>query len=305
MSPYKNKAAFIIATRNRPDDLSRTLESLAQQTHRPDYLVIVDASEPPVDYIVKKFQDKLHIQYIHHLPPSAAQQRNIGVKSLVADASLVGFLDDDIEFHSDSLEKMMIFWEKASEDLGGASFNLLNPPRQQFPWIKSIPFVAWLGLYSKEKGVVMPSGFHTLTGTVTKDLFVQWIPTGAILWRKCIFEEFAFDSWFTGYSYLEDLDFSYTASKNYKLAIVADAGYFHYPSTKSRISGYSFGRLELKNRVYFVTKHHLSLPKCYLGLAVRTGISFLKIFSMKNFSYNLGRFWGNCVEMAKLLLHTK
>jgi len=280
------------------------LESLAQQSYKPDYLVIVDASEPPVEHIVKKFYDRLSIQYLYHLPPSAAQQRNIGaeaIESIGTDITLVGFLDDDIEFKPDSLEKMMLFWDTASEDVGGSAFNLLNPPTQQLPCLKSNPLVSWLGLYSKEKGIVMPSGFHTLTGTVTKNLFVQWLPTTAILWRKYILEKLTFDNYFTGYSYLEDLDFSYAASKNARLAIVSDAGYFHYPSTKSRISGYEFGKLELKNRVYFVRKHHLSLPKCYLGLSIRTMLSFLKILGIKNLAYNLGRFFGNCVEMMWLL----
>ena len=76
----------------------------------------------------------------------------------------------------------------------------------------------------------MPSGWQTLTGTVSETIFVDWLPSTAAVWRREIFKNFSFDDFFDGYSYLEDLDFSYSVAREYKLAIVADAKYWHYPS---------------------------------------------------------------------------
>ena len=101
--------------------------------------------------------------------------------------------------------------------------------------------------------------------------YVDWLPSGAVLWRSEVLRHCRFDEYFDRYSYLEDLDLSFTARRNWKLAVAADALYNHYPSPARHSSSYSFGRTEVKNRLYFVDKHGLSQPRCWLGLALRMG----------------------------------
>ena len=90
-----NNIAFVVATKDRPIDLHKMLQSLSDQTYIPNQIIIVDASKISVRSIVKNFQS-LDIKYIYHPRPSAAAQRNIGIKAVNSNMALVGFLDDDV-----------------------------------------------------------------------------------------------------------------------------------------------------------------------------------------------------------------
>ena len=279
MKIFKNKVSFIIATKNRPDELARLLESFRAQSYHPDHIIIVDAGNRPVKDLITGFQD-LNIRYEKSPVASAAKQRNIGLKILPAGVDLVGFLDDDIVLEPDALELMMEFWEGAGKETGGVAFNIVNIAERQFAWLKSWPLVEKLGLYSAAKGKVLPSGFHTMIGRVSSLVEAEWIPACAAVWRRDIFDEFKFDEWFTGYSYLEDLDFSYRVGKKYKILVLGRPKCYHYSSGQEREGRYLFGKKEILNRIYFVKKNQeLSLFKCYLALWMRMLITLANLFS--------------------------
>jgi glycosyltransferase involved in cell wall biosynthesis len=294
------KLAFVVATKDRPVDLHRMLQSLVKQSCQPDQVVIVDSSSDPLNKVTEDFAD-LNISYIHHDQPSASGQRNIGIRAIAQDINLIGFLDDDVVLEPEALGKMLEFWNRASENVGGCSFNLKNHEPSGNKGLKYSALSRWLGLYSREKGVVMRSGWQTLIGNVTQNSFVQWLPSGASVWKREIFERFTFDEYYGGYSYLEDLDFSFSISKEYKLAVIADAGFYHYLSPSGRLSDYQFGKVEVRNRIYFVRKHNLSLLRCYLGIMVRFLLTLSLSVKSGNISY-LYRALGNFVGITKSLL---
>jgi glycosyltransferase involved in cell wall biosynthesis len=303
MPEFTHKAALIVATKDRPGELRTMLKSLVAQSHLPEQVVIVDASAEPDHVVVQEFA-ALPIKYIaYKSKPSASGQRNYGLSAVSEDCDLIGFLDDDTEFESDSLKNMMTFWESAPDDLGGAAFNMVNHPELTASCLKSSSLAERLGLYSKRKGMVLPSGFHTMIGCVNETTLVDWLPTTAVIWRKEIFNEHRFDEWFEGYSYLEDLDFSYSVGKKHKLAVVWDARYYHYPALSGRGGSYVFGKREVQNRVYFVRKHGLSLMKCRLGLSVRLLMSFSTSLRSVNISC-FQRCLGNCAGLMQSFLQS-
>jgi glycosyltransferase involved in cell wall biosynthesis len=288
---------FIVPTKDRPGDLRRMLASLAAESHLPDRIIVVDSSAAPVDRIVDGFRGRLSIDYLHHQPPSASGQRNAGIAAAPDDIDLIGFLDDDAILEPDALERMLAFWEKAPADLGGAACNMVNHPARAFSRLKRWKIVRALGVYDDEPGRVTPSGWHTTTGCVSKDTYVDWISSCAVFWRSEILKTSRFDEFFSGYSYLEDLDFSYTVRRHWRLAVVADARYRHYPSPVRHLHQYGFGKTEVRNRLYFVKKHGLSYPKCWLGLVTRMGISLFDAGARLD-PGSLRRALGNCAGMA-------
>lgn len=287
---------FVVATKDRPHDLRRMLDSLATQTRPPDLVVIVDSSSQSVSQVAEEFGERLCVRYIHHQPPSAAGQRNAGIEAVPADIDLIAFLDDDATLEPNALERMFAFWEAAPSDLGGAAFNMVNCPAQKMTRVKRWSVVRALGVYSGEPGRVMASGWQTMTGFVSSDIEVDWLPSGAIVWRAEIARCHRFDEFFTGYSYLEDLDFSYTVRRNWRLAVVADAHYHHYPSPVRHTPQYGFGRTEVRNRLYFVAKHRLSRPKCWLGLTLRMSLTVCDAVTHLDRG-GLSRALGNCTGM--------
>ena len=298
MQKVRDKIAFIVATKDRPDELQRMLKSLAAQFPQTGQVIIVDGSDKPIEAISNGCKD-LNITYLRCSPPSAARQRNIGIRAVSPETTLIGFLDDDVVLENNAIAAMIRFWEGAPDDVGGAAFNMVNHPSLYAPWLKSLLIVEKLGLYSREKGAVLTSGFHTMIGYTLETTYTEWLSSGAIVWRRNIFDKFQFDEWFDGYSYLEDLDFSYRVSRKYRLAVVADAKYYHYQAPAGRGSNYTFGKREVANRVYFVRKNsEFSLTKCYLALIVRIFISVVLTIQEGKIGY-LMRALGNIVGLVK------
>ena len=294
---YRHNLGVVIATKDRPDDLMLALTSIAHQEYKPHEVIIVDGGKKAVKNRVKDFFG-LSVKYIRCYPPSAVLQRKMGIEAINDTITLIAIMDDDIELQEGALEAMMSFWERAGEEVAGASFNMVNHPDLFAPRLKSTTVAKKAGLYSREKGIVLPSGFQTMVGRVKKNTAVEWLGLGAVVWRKKVFDNFSFDEWFHGYSYLEDLEFSYRIGKQFQLIVVADAGYSHYSSKASRINNYSFGKMEVLNRIHFVRKNpELSLIRCYIALGIRILISLWMIFKERQPKY-LFRVFGNLVGIA-------
>jgi glycosyltransferase involved in cell wall biosynthesis len=263
------KIAFITPTKDRAEDLKKMLKSFAAQTRRPDQVIVVDASQTPVESICNLVEG-LKADYIRWTDkPSAAAQRNGGLALVRNDFDLVCFFDDDQILHPDALEKMLSFWHAAPAEVGGASFNQANYIDNRPSFLKKSRLSEKLGLYCSEPGKVAPSGWQSLYGKVDKNTEVEWISSQAIVLRRNIMNEFKFDEFFDGYSYLEDVDFSYSVSRKYKIVIVADAYFEHYHSSSGRVNAYRFGKVETRNRKYIVKKHQLSILSFYLSASIR------------------------------------
>ena len=275
--------SLVIATKDRPDDLRRLLTSLRDQTRWPAEIILVDASRETVEGVTSDFSD-LPIRYLRHFPPSAAAQRNAGILASAASSTLIGFADDDTTFEPSAFQNMIDFWKAAAPDVKGAAFNLGNYPKRGISLLKHSALAQRLGLYSRKPGSVARSGWQTIIGGVTETHFVDWLPTTAVIFQREVFKRNLFDDAFESYSYLEDLDLSYTVSRVGRLAVVADAKYSHFPSSEGRISARQFGRYEVRNRLYFVRKHHLSVPRCYFGIAIRLTMSLCNCLGKRNSS---------------------
>lgn len=190
------------------------------------------------------------------------------------DITLVGFMDDDIVLEPAAIEAMTEFWGQAPPGLAGASFNYVNAPRGIGQGLKRRAIWSTLGLYEGRPGSVARSGFQTRVECLQQTTYVRWVSSCAALYAREILNEYRFDEWFDSYSYLEDLDFSFRIGKKYKLAVVADARFYHYPSKIGRPRAYLFGKKEVLNRLYFVAKHpELSRSLCWLALCVRAFMS--------------------------------
>jgi len=299
--PVPHKLAFVVATKDRPEELRRLWQSLTVQTRRPDEVVIVDASARPVPPADPR-EARPRLRHIPTPVASATRQRNMGLDAVDPDMSLVGFLDDDAVLEAGAVEEMLRFWAQAGPDVAGSAFNMANHPPLDFPLLKRTRLVAALGLYSGDGGRVTASGFQTMIGPVDATVWTDWLPSGASVWRREVFAASRFDEWFDGYSYLEDLDFSYRVGRRAKLAVVAPARYLHLPAAGGRGEGYAFGVREVLNRTYFVAKHDgLSLGKCRAALTLRLLMSLAAAIRERKAS-QAARAFGNAVGLVRSVL---
>jgi GT2 family glycosyltransferase len=299
----EREIAFVVATKDRPDELIRMWRSLLGQSRVPDEVVVVDASARPSTLVGPQAAPPV-LRYIRTAIASATRQRNLGLDAVGPETGLVGFLDDDVVLEEGAIEEMLRFWETAGAEVGGAAFNMANHPPLDWPVLKRSRLAEALGLYARRGGAVTASGFQTMIGPLARTEWTDWLPSGASVWRKAVVQDCRFDEWFGGYSYLEDLDFSYRVRKSFKLAVVAGARYSHLPAPRGRGGGYAFGLKEVMNRVHFVKKHReLSLWKCYAALAARLLMNIAFAARERQARY-LARAWGNAVGLVRSALET-
>ena len=266
-----HQIAIVIPTIGRHAELRRMLRSLAGQSRLPGEVIIID-EDGSTRALADEFAP-LDIRVVV-LPGSAAAKRNAGIRALRRNVTLVGFMDDDIVLEPGAIEAMGVFWEQTAPSLGGASCNYVNAPRGFGQELKRLAIWKTLGLYDGTPGGVARSGFQTRMTCLRESVCTGWLPSGATFYTRDVLERFRFDEWFESYSYLEDLDFSYRIGKERKLAVVAGARFFHYPSASGRPGPYLFGKKEVLNRLYFVSKHaELSRILCGLALSIRTLMS--------------------------------
>ena len=102
---------------NRRDEIRTMLQSLLAQSHPVSQVVIVNAGKEADNAIASEFPT-LNIRYVRHLPPSAAEQRNVGVAAVEAGIDLIGFLDDDATLEADAVERMLDFWAQRGRPWG-------------------------------------------------------------------------------------------------------------------------------------------------------------------------------------------
>jgi GT2 family glycosyltransferase len=295
------KISVVVPTLDRPRELRRLLLSLRTEARALGEVRIVDGSaDGSAGAVLREFPD-LPVVWMPHRPPSAARQRNAGSDGLGSENELVSFLDDDVVLEPGAVENMLRFWDRAGPGIGGASFNQRNAPPLRFARAKTSALSRFWGLYGDRPGQVLPSGFQTLMSRFDRDGEVRWLSSSAVVWRRSVLREYRFDPWFEGYSYLEDLDFSYRVGRRYRLAVVAGAGYHHLPGRYGRGSALAFGRREVVNRLYFVRKNsELSPVRCVRALVLRMGLSLWQgLFELDAHSW--GRLAGNLAGWRDVL----
>lgn len=299
-----DRIAFVVPTKDRPEELRRMWRSLCSQSRLADEVVIVDASARPFPP-AESAPAPAVLRYFRTAVASATRQRNLGLDAVGPDIGLIGFLDDDVVLEQGAVEAMLRFWESAGAEVGGAAFNMANHPPLDWPFLKRTRLAEALGLYARRGGAVTSSGFQTMIGPLTETAWTDWLPSGASVWRREVFRGCRFDEWFDGYSYLEDLDFSYRVGRVYKLAVVAGARYRHLPAEGGRGSGYVFGVREVLNRVHFVKKHaELSLGKCHAALTMRLLMNVAFAARERKASY-VARAFGSAVGLVRSALETE
>lgn len=248
MQVNHEKIAYVVPTMDRPDDLRTLLQSLTAETRLADQIIIVDASDPPIKNVCDEFPS-LPLDYIRVFPPSLAAQRNAGMAKLRPEITIAGYLDDDIKMEPDATECMIVFWENAPADVGGASFSIINQPH----YGKSA-LARFFLMDGPRHGQVLASGFPVQIPFVEKTIETQWLYGGATVWRRNVIEQFSYDEWYLGHGFLEDLDYSYRVNQKHSLHVIGDARVWHFSRPIAEGKHYALGLQQVVNRLYFTSK---------------------------------------------------
>ena len=249
--------SIVIPTRNRSTMLIETIKELSKNKFFFKEIIVVDSSNKFHKLKIRKYKNinRIKVRFFNS-KPSISLQRNIGLNKIIKKRKYVMFLDDDLNFEKNAFKKMYFFMKK-NKNLSGVGFNLIIKKTNSFIEIlKSNKITKILGIYDTKMGIVTPSGWQTKAINLKKNLQVEWIPTQAVIYNIKKLENLKFDTTYGRYSYLEDLDFSYSLSRKGKLMICSSAKY----SSDNIVSrnDLSFGIKEILNRYHFVNKFNFN-----------------------------------------------
>lgn len=253
----------MLCTRNRPEALARTLESVAEQRRaceRP--VVVVDGSDcdeaERTARVVRAWHDQ-GLPFFYHPysgTPAGTRQRNAGVDLLPESVEVVHFLDDDVALRPGYFETILGALRQHPSLLGVGG--VILEPGEGHPF----PPVHWAErfflLRSDQPSCVLPSG-QTTPAWPSGDGTMQpadWLSTCASSYRADVFDTHRFDPRVEGPSpRLEDLDFSVRVAQEGSLAVVPEARCVHRASPRNRRDTAATTRERLVRRYWFVEKN--------------------------------------------------
>lgn len=258
----------------RPEPLLTLLQSVDKQSVYPDEILIVDGSLNNETKIVLNQNSFRNLEYflIDDKDRGLTKQRNFGIKKVKDSSEIVCFLDDDTVLEPDYFEKLLqtytlfpmalgvggyitneVKWEKAPENC--------QPKINEFyfdGWKRSdgsrfvlrkklnldsncLPGFSPLYSHGRSVGFLPPSD---------KIYEAEQLMGGVSSFKKSVFDNFSFSTYFEGYGLYEDADFSLRVAKTGKLYLNTKAKLSHFHAESGRPNQYKYGKMVVRNGWY-------------------------------------------------------
>ncbi|GAA4942916.1 glycosyltransferase family 2 protein [Algibacter agarivorans] len=317
------KFSLIICTYMRSEPLLKLLFSIKEQILYPNEILIIDGS---IDNKTEKqlknntFED-LKYYKVNEVDRGLTKQRNYGI-NLVSEASeIICFLDDDIILKTDYFENLLSTYtlKKDALAVGGYILNNVNweetsdeKSNNKFyfgEWMRNEPLRFKLrgkfGLLPDKVPGFLPTfahgrsiGFLPPSGKIYE---VEQIMGGVSSYKKEVFEQISFSTYFEGYGLYEDADFSLRLSKLGKLYVNTSAQLYHYHDDSGRPNKYAYGKMVVRNgwyvwRVKYPNPNFKARIKWHATSLLLTIIRFTNVITTNKkkeaFTESLGRVVG-------------
>lgn len=263
--------ALIICTLKRPEALLQLLHSVAKQTCYPAQIVVVDASEDLRTQVVcteNKFKNLTYFQ-VSEEHRGLTKQRNFGVSKIDENIEIIAFLDDDIELETDYFEKIIEVYALFPEALGVGGYIA-----KEVVWTKghspNADFFEYDGYYRKDGSrfllrkklglapdrppAHLPDFSHGRSVSFLppsgKVYEVEQFMGGVASYRKSVFYQIHFSTYFEGYGLYEDADFTLRLSNIGKLYVHTGARVAHHHDASGRPDAFKYGKMVVRNGWY-------------------------------------------------------
>lgn len=270
------KMSLIICTKNRIDDMRRLFETIDIQSSIPEEIIIVDSSNnTDTENFIKGIKNNFEsdIRYFH-TEPGLTYQRNYGINQATGD--VIFFTDDDGLFDKDYFLELIKCYD--DESVGGVGPRITNCVMKS----RISSFLRDMFLFSRANGdgVLQSSGFPAFQHASNMDRIKETeIIGGFCSYRKKVFEKFRFDENLRGYAFMEDVDFSYRVSREFKLLYNPFSMVYHNESTTDRIDQRRYFRMIINNHYYLTRKNDgisikniIPIMWAYTGLFIRATV---------------------------------
>ena len=227
---------ILIATKDRPKELTLLLESITKSTVLPSKLVIV-FSGTDINEIVVKYTSILNIELIRSEVASQIFQKSKGIESLKFNEGWVLFLDDDVLIGTKTVEILVKKYIDNDEYSKYAGFGLaISGINYRNLNLLSRFFLSVFKLYSSIPGTITKSGHPQSYLNQKSNCDVLWL-NGISLWRSDVLQTYVNSDLIVDHSSYEDVIFSYSVSKRFKLHFLSDVIVTNQVQTAPQITG--------------------------------------------------------------------
>lgn len=268
------KFTLIICTYQRPKPLITLLNSVVNQTLYPDQIIIVDGSTDDLTMNILKETVFSNLVYYKVEPKDKGltKQRNYGISRVDIHSDIVCFLDDDTVLELNYFQEIIQTYQLYPDALGVGGY--INNEIQwgqvkedyqpqlneffydgfkrndgtRFVWRKK------MGLDSDQPPGFLPEFSHGRSIGFLPPSYkvypVEHFMGGVSSFKKTVFKDFQFSTYFEGYGLYEDADFTLRLSKSGKLFVNTAAQLSHFHDASGRPNKYLYGKMVVRNGWY-------------------------------------------------------
>jgi GT2 family glycosyltransferase len=249
----KLEYAALIPTLNRPQLLMRILKSLAVQTRPPAEVIIVDQSDDRETERAFENWNPPGVRkiYLKNTVKSLILARNRAFDE--CKTPLAAFFDDDLVLEKDYCEILMKVFEADTEKKLGGGMGTIQGSR--FRWR---PLERFFLMPHEGSGKFLSSGAPTYPHWIQSYSEVEFLSGGLTFWRREVFEKIRFDEALVGYGYGDDLDYSYRASRHFKLFYEPKAVCHHEEHAPGKDHEAVKQKVWIQNMYYLAVKNGFS-----------------------------------------------
>jgi GT2 family glycosyltransferase len=260
----------VVATKDRPERLEAVVRTMLDQGRRPERVVIVDASKPPLE-LPGALRDRARRAGVDltlvHSRPSTSGQRNLGVE--LVDTALVLFLDDDVTLEPSYAEVLLRRWECVGLESFGAlvgSPQVVRPQSRPAGLMRRLLMLHYYD-FGGQATRVRRSGKLALVPNPAQEVAIPAVGAGGALFRTDLVRRHPFDERFPGYAPGEDLEMSYRLSREAPILQTPAVKFLHAWDPRERESPLRW-RLRGQRETYFRLRHVGSSPLDRAAFAV-------------------------------------
>jgi len=252
------KISVIICTRNRFDDFTKTLPSIAAQTRLPDELIVVDSSdEKKLETHLVLVKLPFPVRYFH-TQPGLTLQRNRGIRECSSD--LIFFFDDDVDLDRNYLAEVeKVFANDTDHKIGAVGGKIIKTSslsaRQKLEQFTFYVLRLIFGVVGTHNGKFYPSGMPSHPYTNQPSGFIECLSGCCMAFRREVFEKAKFDEALAHYGLMEDVDISkQTLDAGYKIYYQTSATLVHNESPMNRLKVQQWAEMSVVNYDYLFRK---------------------------------------------------
>ena len=264
--------SLVICTYMRPEAIVTLLKSVELQTLYPNEIMVIDGSSNSETEAVLNTNTFKNLNYfkVDDTHRGLTNQRNFGINKVGELIDVVCFLDDDVVLENDYFQQLINTYQTHPKALavGGyitnevtweLSDNANKASKFYFDdWMRNEPsrfkIRSIFGLQPDAEPGFLPTFAHGRSVSFLppsgKIYEVEQIMGGVSSYKKAVFLELSFSTYFEGYGLYEDADFSIRLAKLGPLYINTNAKLAHYHDGSGRPNQYKYGKMVVRNSWY-------------------------------------------------------